>query len=275
MPELPEVETVKKTLEKKLIGLAIKGVEILMPKIIRDPNPEKFITEVTNKKISRLGRRGKYLLLYMTGEKALIIHLRMTGRLVYTQSTEPIARHTHVIFQLSNGYELRFIDMRQFGRIQLSSVSNLNLVKGLKDLGLEPLEKAFTRDFLRKELKRKRIRIKSLLLDQTFIAGLGNIYTDEALHRARLNPMRVANTLSPREVANLYHSIVEVLREGIANRGTSFRDYVDGDGRPGNYQTLLRAYDREGEKCLRCGMAIVRIKVSGRSSYYCPTCQKE
>jgi formamidopyrimidine-DNA glycosylase len=199
----------------------------------------------------------------------------MTGRLVYTAPGEPLSKHTHVIFSLSDGHELRFIDMRQFGRLQLTPVQQLNQVKGLKDLGPEPLEQQFSRDYLRRELKRKRVRIKSLLLDQTFIAGLGNIYADEALHRAHLNPKRMANSLSPREVANLYHSIVEVLQEGIENRGTSFRDYVDGDGRKGNYQESLRVYNREGCPCPHCGTAIARIKLGGRSSYFCPACQRE
>ncbi|MBF7083925.1 bifunctional DNA-formamidopyrimidine glycosylase/DNA-(apurinic or apyrimidinic site) lyase [Desulfallas sp. Bu1-1] len=275
MPELPEVETIKKTLEKKIAGLTISGVDVNLPKVIRSPSPDEFITEVTGKKIIRLRRRGKYLLIFLSGDKLLVVHLRMTGRLVYTDAKEPPPRHTHVIFRLSNGNELRFTDMRQFGTIQLSSTKDLNKVKGLKDLGPEPLEREFSRDFLRRELKRKRTRIKPLLLDQTFVAGLGNIYVDEALHRARLHPERLACTLSPREIANLYHAIVEVLQEGIENRGTSMRDYVDGDGRAGSYQELLQVYNREGEKCRRCGSTIERIKVGGRSSYYCPACQKQ
>ncbi len=275
MPELPEVETIKRTLDKKITGLTIIGVEILMPKIIRDPSPEEFSTKITGSKITRLGRRGKYLLLYLTSDNVLVIHLRMTGRLVYTEPSEPLAKHTHVVLSLSDGSELRFNDMRQFGRLQIAPKQALNQVKGLKDLGPEPLGREFTRTFLRRELKRKRVRIKSLLLDQTFIAGLGNIYADEALYRAHLNPQRIANSLSPREIAKLYHAIMEVLQEGIDNRGTSFRDYVDGDGRKGNYQELLQVYNREGCACNHCGTAITRIKINGRSSYFCPACQRE
>jgi len=274
MPELPEVETVKKTLEKKLAGLTITGVEIMMPKVIREPEPRQFANLVTGKKITKLGRRGKYLLIYLSGYSVLVIHLRMTGRLVYARPEDPPPRHTHVVFHLSNGCELRFADMRQFGRILLADTRRLDQVKGLKDLGPEPLGPEFTREFLRKELKRKRVRLKSLLLDQTFVAGLGNIYADEALHRSRRHPERIAGSLSPREFANLYRSIIEVLKEGILNRGTSMRDYVDGDGREGNYQTLLRVYNREGQQCTRCGFTIARIKVGGRSSYFCPSCQK-
>ncbi len=274
MPELPEVETVKKTLEKKLAGLTITGVEIMMPKVIREPEPRQFANLVTGKKITKLGRRGKYLLIYLSEFSVLVIHLRMTGRLVYTRPEDPPPRHTHVVFHLSDGCQLRFADMRQFGRILLTDTRRLDQVKGLKDLGPEPLGPEFTREFLRKELKRKRVRLKSLLLDQTFVAGLGNIYADEALYRSRLHPERIAQSLSPREIASLYRSIIEVLEEAILNRGTSMRDYVDGDGRAGNYQKLLRVYNREGQQCFRCGSNIARIKVGGRSSYYCPSCQK-
>ena len=274
MPELPEVETVKKTLEKSLVGLTITGVDIKMPKIIREPAPEVFAHSATGKKITRLGRRGKYLLIHLAGGSVLVFHLRMTGRLVYAGADAPSPRHTHVIFHLSNGHELRFADTRQFGRVMLAPARELDRVKGLKDLGPEPLGRDFTRGFLRREIKRKRVRLKSLLLDQTFIAGLGNIYADETLHRCRLHPERIAGTLSTREVASLHRSIIDVLKEGIANRGTSMRDYVDGDGREGNYQTLLRVYNREGQCCPHCGTAIARIKVGGRSSYFCPICQK-
>ncbi len=274
MPELPEVETIKRTLEKKLTGLTIVDVDINTPKIIRAPAPEEFTRSVKGCKITRLRRRGKYLLIYLSRDKVMIIHLRMTGRLVYAEPADPLPRHTHIIFQLSNGCELRFADMRRFGRVSLAQVQDLNQLKVIKELGPEPLEQDFTTSYLRKTLKRKRVRIKSLLLDQTFIAGLGNIYADEALHRARLHPERVACSLTPREIAKLHSSIVEVLQEGIANRGTSMRDYVDGNGRAGDYQSLLRVYSREGERCLQCGTPVARVKVGGRSSYYCPACQK-
>lgn len=275
MPELPEVETVKNSLENKLTGLTITGVDIEMPKIIREPGIDSFITGVASKKITRLGRRGKYLLIHLSGGSVLLVHLRMTGRLVYARPEDSPPRHTHVVFRLSDGNELRFADMRQFGRISLVENKRLDQVKGLKDLGPEPLGNDFSREFLRRELKRKRVRLKSLLLDQTFIAGLGNIYADEVLHRSRIHPERIARTLSTREIASLYHSIIEVLQEGIANRGTSVRDYVDGDGRAGSFQELLRVYNREGEPCFYCGTAISRIKVGGRSSYFCTSCQKD
>ncbi len=184
------------------------------------------------------------------------------------------SRYTHVIFHLNNDHQLRFADVRQFGRLWLVPTDSLGSLAGLKNLGVEPLGELFTREFLKKELRRRHAKIKPLLLDQTFIAGLGNIYTDEVLHRARINPERLATTLTPREIARLYHSIRDVLSEGIENRGTTVRDFADGDGRPGGYQEMLRVYSREGEPCPQCGKTIVRKKVGGRSSYFCPSCQK-
>ncbi|KJS18108.1 MAG: formamidopyrimidine-DNA glycosylase [Peptococcaceae bacterium BRH_c4b] len=274
MPELPEVETVKRTLEKKLAGLTFEAVKLHMPKIVRLPTPEEFADFLKGKKISRLGRRGKYLLLHLSGGYTLVIHLRMTGRLVYTTAEAPLEKHTHAVFALSNGDQLRYTDIRQFGRMMLAPTAELDEMPGLKTLGVEPLSGNFTREFMKKELKRRRIRLKALLLDQSFIAGLGNIYVDEALHRAGLHPERLAAGLSPRETTHLYQAIKDVLNEGINNRGTSFRDYVDGDGRPGNYQEKLAVYSKEGKPCLKCGKPINRIRVAGRSSYFCPHCQK-
>jgi formamidopyrimidine-DNA glycosylase len=274
MPELPEVETVRRTLEPKLAGLKFTDVQILMPKVIKTPDLEHFKEIILDKKISKINRRGKYLLLHLSEKYILLVHLRMTGRLTYSEKDAPVAKHTHVIFTLSDGCQLRFNDTRQFGRLWLVPTASLEDLSGFKDLGVEPLDEQFTRDYLKKELRRRHTRIKPLLLDQTFIAGLGNIYTDEALHRAKINPERLATTLTPREIAHLYRAIREVLQEGIENRGTTVRDFIDGNGRAGSYQKLLRVYSREGEPCPNCNRNIVRKKVGGRSSYYCPFCQK-
>lgn len=274
MPELPEVETVRRTLQPKLTGLMFTGVQILLPKMIRTPDPEEFKEKIKDKKILKVSRRGKYLLINLSCGYTLAVHLRMTGRLVYCMNDKPASKHTHVIFHLDNGNQLHFSDIRQFGRMWLVPTASLGDLAGYKDLGVEPLDELFTRDFLKKELRRRHTRIKPLLLDQTFIAGLGNIYTDEALHRAKINPERLATTLSPREAAHLHHAIRDVLLESINNRGTTVRDFADGDGRSGSYQELLRVYNREGKPCLRCGQKIEKKKVGGRSSYYCPACQK-
>ncbi len=274
MPELPEVETVKRSLEKKLVGLAFNGVDLHMPKIVRLPQAEEFVNSLKGKKIKQLDRRGKYLMLHLSGNYTLVIHLRMTGRLVYTKPDTPLEKHTHVVFLLSNGDQLRYTDIRQFGRMLLAPTPELDTLPGLKDLGVEPLGEYFTREFMKKELKRRRTRLKALLLDQSFIAGLGNIYVDEALHRARLHPERLAVDLTPRETTRLFQAIKDVLTDAVNNRGTSFRDYVDGEGRPGNNQERLLVYSKEGKPCHKCGKPIHRIRVAGRSSYFCPHCQK-
>ncbi|MCF8011147.1 MAG: bifunctional DNA-formamidopyrimidine glycosylase/DNA-(apurinic or apyrimidinic site) lyase [Clostridiales bacterium] len=273
MPELPEVETIKNTLEKKLTGHYITGTEIYLPKVIGPSTPEEFKKKVKQEKIKSLSRRGKYLLIHITGNKTLVIQLRMTGKLIYMCPQEPV-KHTHVVFYLDNNKELHFIDMRQFGKIILTSTNELNNLPGLKKLGVEPLGSSFTRSILYQKLRRCRVKLKSLLLDQTFIAGIGNIYADEALHRALLNPQRTSNTLNTREITRLYHAIREVLHEGIVHRGTSFSDYVDGTGNTGNFQEHLRVYSKEGHPCPNCGTKIKRIKISGRSSYFCPYCQR-
>lgn len=275
MPELPEVEIVKRTLQLKLGGLAFESAEVFLPKVIRTPDPSRLSEMIAGKKIIKLGRRGKYLLMHLSGGFSLVFHLRMTGRLTYCEKEHPMDKYTHVVFDLDNGCQLRFADMRQFGRIWLLLTDSLESLSGFKDLGVEPFDEIFTRDFLKKELRRRHSRIKPLLLDQTFIAGLGNIYTDEVLHRARINPERLATTLNAREVAHLYRAILEVLQEGIEHRGTTVRDFIDGDGRTGQYQDMLRVYSREDKPCPACGKGIVKKKIGGRSSYYCPACQKE
>ena len=274
MPELPEVETIRRTLEPKLTGLTFTAVNILLPRMIKQPEPDTFAAGIIDKKIEKIKRRGKYLLLLLSDNYILLVHLRMTGRLIYSDKAAPLAKHTHVIFTLNDGCELRFCDTRQFGGLWLVTTDSLSELPGFKKLGLEPLSDMFTREYLKQELSRRRTRIKPLLLDQTFIAGMGNIYTDEALYRARINPERLASTLTDIEIAELHRAIQEVLREGIENRGTTLRDYMDGEGRSGSYQDLLRVYGREGKPCTRCNLPIVRKKVGGRSSYYCPVCQK-
>lgn len=274
MPELPEVETVKRTLQPKLAGLSFEGAEVFLAKVVRTPESFRLDELIAGKKLLKLGRRGKYLLMLLSDGFSLVVHLRMTGRLTYCGKDTPVDKHTHVVFNLNNGDQLRFADMRQFGRIWLLPTDSLESLPGFKDLGVEPFDEIFTRDFLKKELRRRHSRIKPLLLDQTFIAGLGNIYTDEALHRARINPERLATTLNAREVAHLYRAIREVLQEGIENRGTTVRDFIDSDGRAGHYQEMLRVYSRENKPCPACGKGIVKKKIGGRSSYFCPACQK-
>lgn len=274
MPELPEVETVKRTLEEKIVGCKFQGLQVFMPKVVKAGEVDDLAGAITGKKVVRMGRRGKYLLVYLEGNLVLVVHLRMTGQLVLTDSEQELAKHTHVVFNLDNGSQLRFVDQRQFGRIYLVPANALDVISGLKSMGMEPFDPEFTKEYFKKELRNRRTKIKPLLLDQTFIAGIGNIYADEALFRALVHPERPAYSLTPREVARLYQAIKDVLEEGIANRGTSIKDYVDGEGRSGENQHKLRVYGREHQPCLKCKKPIHRIKVGGRSSYFCAKCQK-
>lgn len=274
MPELPEVETVKRTLEEKIVGCKLLGLEVYLPKVVKAGEANDLAGAITGKRVIRMGRRGKYLLVYLEDNLVLVVHLRMTGQLVHSASEQELAKHTHVVFNLDNGHQLRFIDQRQFGRIYLMPANALDMLSGLKNMGLEPFDPDFTKEYFKKELRNRRTRIKPLLLDQTFVAGIGNIYADEALHRALIHPERPAFTLTSREAARLYQAIKDVLEEGIANRGTSIKDYVDGEGRSGENQHRLRVYGKEGQPCPKCKKPIQRIKVGGRSSYFCAKCQK-
>ncbi|MGQ9824168.1 MAG: bifunctional DNA-formamidopyrimidine glycosylase/DNA-(apurinic or apyrimidinic site) lyase [Desulfotomaculales bacterium] len=274
MPELPEVETIKRTLKGKLEGLSFTGVEVFLPKIIKSPVLEVFNSLLPGKKIKKLDRRGKYLIIHLSENFALVVHLRMSGSLIYTEPGTAFAPHTHVVFHLSNGSQLRYTDLRQFGQIYLLEESGLASLAGLNGLGPDPFDPRFTREFFKKGLKQRRSMLKPLLLDQSFVAGIGNIYADEVLFRARIHPRRQSHTLTSREASRLYHVIREVLEEAIENRGTSIRDYVDGEGKEGNYQNMLKVHNREGKACPKCGKTIVRFRLGGRSTYYCPGCQK-
>ncbi|PKM80242.1 MAG: formamidopyrimidine-DNA glycosylase [Firmicutes bacterium HGW-Firmicutes-14] len=274
MPELPEVETIRRSLEEKVKGKTFTGVEIFLDKMLKGLEPGDLDEKFKGKKITGIDRRGKYLLINLTGGVVMVIHLRMTGQLLYCAPDQEKAKHTHLVFHLNDMYQLRFIDQRQFGKVHIVSLKELGSISGLKNLGVEPLSDIFTREHFKKGLRNRRIKIKPLLLDQTFIAGIGNIYADEALFRARVNPEQVAANINAREAVRLYTAIREVLLEGVENRGTSIKDYVDGDGTRGSNQNYLRVYGREGEPCLKCKTAIQRKVISGRSAHFCPKCQK-
>lgn len=273
MPELPEVETVKRTLQEKIVGKVVKGARVFLPKMIKHPPAEEFPGAITGREILGLDRRGKYLLVRLTGQFVMVVHLRMTGRLTYTAPDVPLAKHTHVIFELDDGHELRFQDQRQFGTIYLMPEKELNRISGLRQLGPEPLAVEFTAGQLGDMLAGRKRKVKEVLLDQTFLAGIGNIYADEILFVAGIHPERPADQLLEQEVQRLYEAIRSVLQEGINHRGTTVRDYVDGSGQQGDYQHRLRVYSRKGEPCPRCGQPVIRIKVGGRSSYLCRCCQ--
>ena len=274
MPELPEVETVRKSLEEKISGLTIIDVDVYLDKIIKEPKSINiFRSEIIGKKIERLDRRGKYLFLHLSDRYVMVIHLRMTGQLLYVAQYEDVTKHTHLIFHINNGYQLRFVDIRQFGTIYLLKEDELETINGLATLGPEPLSENFTTAFLSEKLSKKTKKIKQALLDQDVVAGLGNIYVDETLFEAGILPDRKANTLTKDEIGKLYQSIVKVIKEAICHRGTSFRDYVDGDGEKGNHQNYLKVYQKTEQPCSRCQCHIKREKIAGRNSHFCPGCQ--
>lgn len=273
MPELPEVETIVRDLGTRLTGLVVERAEVLLPKVVAAPSPAEFARLIKGREILGLSRRGKYILVELSPAWALILHLRMTGQLVYRPaSSEPRPKHTHLVLHLDQGL-LRFTDLRQFGRVWLVPAREVRRVPGLPELGVEPLGAEFVAEDFVRRLARSRRMIKPLLLDQTFLAGLGNIYTDEALHRAGIHPERPAAGLDAREARTLYRVIREVLAEGVDYRGTSVQHYVDGAGRQGRFQENLRVYGKKGVPCPACGTPVQRIRCGGRGTHLCPDCQ--
>jgi formamidopyrimidine-DNA glycosylase len=271
MPELPEVETVARGLRAALAGRTITDVKVLWTRSVVPPDPNAFARRLTGQAITDVGRRGKWILMALSNRDTLLIHLRMSGRLVIESEACLDDRHLRVLFLLDDGRWLSFVDQRKFGRMILTD--DPTVVLG--DLGPEPLSEQFTPERLEKMLKSRRGRIKPLLLDQRFLAGLGNIYTDEALWRARIHPLRPADTLTSAEVRGLHMAIQAVLTSAIAGGGTTLEDqvYRQADGQAGEFASKLAVYGRAEQPCPRCGQVIERIKVSQRGTHFCPKCQ--
>jgi formamidopyrimidine-DNA glycosylase len=270
MPELPEVETIRRRLQNgssensSLIGDTIRDVQIFWDRSIATPLPDEFRRRIQGQQIRNISRRGKYMLFHLS-EDVLLIHLRMSGDLVIRAAGQELAPHDRVVFDFESGERLAFNDTRKFGRVWL--VNDPENIIG--PLGPEPLSSHLTAEVLHKRLHDHARQLKPLLLDQTFLAGLGNIYADEALHLAHLHPLRRSDTLSMEESRRLWRSIRQVLGEGIRRSGAS----IDWVYRGGDFQNFFRAYGRTGEPCPECGTPIVRIVVGQRSTHYCPVCQ--
>lgn len=252
--------------------MTIVGTTIYLKKVIKEPSPESFEREIRGRKITGISRRGKYLVFELSGKYLLVIHLRMSGQLVYESETAPEPRHTHLILHLERG-RLRLTDLRQFGRVWLLPADKFERMAELAKLGPEPLTPDFTETYFFNRLKTSRRQVKPVLLDQGVVAGVGNIYADEALHLARLHPGRRADGLTAREAKELYRALKEALREGILHRGTSIQNYVDAGGQKGSHQDFLRVHYRAGKPCPRCGTAVTKIRLGGRGTYFCPGCQ--
>jgi formamidopyrimidine-DNA glycosylase len=273
MPELPEVETSRRTLEPLVVGRRIVGLRVGdFPGVLGGDDPVEVAARLAGSTIERVRRRGKYLLFDLDDDTTIEGHLRMTGQLVVQPAGAPPLRFEHLAIVLDDGQEIRFADQRKFGRVR-------HLPDGEADrldarLGPEPLSRAFTAARLATALARRPGKIKSVLLDQRLVAGLGNIYVDEALYLARIHPERAANSLTEAEIRRLHRAIRAVLRAGIVRRGTSFSSYRDATGAAGENQRFLNVYGRSrGGRCPRCGGEIARIVVGGRGTHFCPTCQ--
>lgn len=273
MPELPEVETIRRGLCKNTLGLKIIDVAIFLPKII-NTTPTLFRNAVIGKTIIDAKRRAKIIIITLSSDYSLVIHLKISGQLLYLPKTAPIKKHTHVIFNLSNKYQLRFWDQRRFGYVKMFEKSDM--VKFINDMefGPEPLEKTFTLKSLRQLLKKRpNGRIKPILMDPKFISGIGNLYADEILFYAKIHPLRNPDSLNDMEINKIYQGIRKILNLAIKKRGSSVELYVDVEGKPGGYVPYIKAYGREGESCLRCRTVIKRIKIGSRSASFCPHCQ--
>ncbi len=272
MPELPEVETIRRGLEEVLPGLIFSRVEVICPGLLKDTSAGEFSASLAGKKISGTDRRGKYLLLNIADGCRIAIHLRMTGRLVFARHQQQTDKHSRLLFHFCDGSSLLFSDIRKFGTVNLLTAGN-DCRKGLPALGPEPLSGDFNFPYLDRELEKRLVSVKALLLDQRIIAGLGNIYADEILHRAGIRPERRSRSLVREERLALFRSIREVLEEAISSRGTTMSDYRDASGLAGRFQEKLQVYGRKSQPCLRCGAAICRSQVAGRGTHYCPECQ--
>jgi formamidopyrimidine-DNA glycosylase len=274
MPELPEVETVRKTLVKLVLQKQIENVSVYWPKIIKKPvEAEQFIDALKGETIEDVGRRGKFLILY-TETYALVSHLRMEGKYGLYSKEDPFDKHTHVIFHFTDGTELRYRDVRKFGTMHLFRKGEEFQKPPLLELGPEPFEESFTERYLGKKLGNTNRKIKPALLDQKIVVGLGNIYVDEALFRAGIHPERPANTLDEKEISILHREIVKTLNEAVKKGGSTIRSYVNSQGEIGMFQLELYAYGRKGEECKRCGTPLEKTTVGGRGTHYCPNCQK-
>lgn len=274
MPELPEVETVRQSLKLKLVGKKIKKVIILWDNIIAYPSKEEFIRNITNKTIMDIQRRGKFLM-FDLGDFYLLSHLRMEGKYFFRDKKDVIDKHEHVIFDLDNGMELRYMDTRKFGKMSLIAKKDIDIVGPLVNLGLEPWDDNLTSCYLLNKYKNKKLPIKSVLLDQSIIVGIGNIYADEILFLCKINPLKKCNLISEVEADNIIKYTRDVLDKAIKMGGTTIRSYSSVDGVHGLFQQELLVHGKDKGICPSCNGNIYKIKVGGRGTYYCPLCQKD
>ncbi|MFG6493895.1 DNA-formamidopyrimidine glycosylase [Fictibacillus sp. UD] len=273
MPELPEVENVKNTLNQFLPGKVIKDVKIHWDNIIKHPCTEEFVMKLTGQTFEKVYRRGKFLIFHLN-EDSLVSHLRMEGKYGLFESDEPADKHTHVVFEFTDGTELRYRDVRKFGTMHLYPKGTEESNAPLKTLGIEPLSDSLTAALMKKLFSNRKRNIKAVLLDQTLLAGLGNIYVDEVLFQAGIHPETPANELSLHRLKKLKKAITDILSESVKHGGSSIRSYTNAMGETGGFQLKLFVYGRKNEACRVCGTEIERLVVAGRGTHICKSCQR-
>ncbi len=273
MPELPEVETVKETLKLKVIGKTITKCEIFHPNMIAYPTNSEFIKRIVGKQFTDIKRRGKWLVFYLD-DYVLLSHLRMEGKYFFKNKDLEKLKHEHVIFTLNNKEELRYHDTRKFGRMYLYKEEELDTCKPLADLGYEPWDKNLNSEYLMSKYKTKKLPIKTVLLDQSIITGIGNIYADEILFLSNLNPYTKCNELNKKDCNNIINNTKITLEKAIKQGGTTIRSYTSSEGVSGKFQHELYVHSKENHDCLTCNDKIIKVKIGGRGTYYCPKCQK-
>lgn len=273
LPELPEVETVKETLKNLIINKTIRDIDVFYDGIIKDISVEEFKKHLIDKTFTNIKRQGKYLI-FILDDIALISHLRMEGKYFIKSTLEDRSKHEHIIFYFTDGSTLRYHDTRKFGTMDIRNIEDIYDTAPINKLGPEPFDKKLTVSYLSAKLKNKSIPIKSALLDQTIITGLGNIYVDEVLYRCKLNPITKSNTLKKADLSNIIKYSSIVLDKAIKLGGTTIRSYTSSLGVTGRFQNELNVHTLENEPCKVCQTPIVKTKVNGRGTYFCPKCQK-
>ena len=273
MPELPEVETVKNTLKKQVLGKKIVGVNIFYPNLIEYPTCEEFKKQIINQTIVDMQRRGKWLM-FELNDYFLLSHLRMEGKYLIRKIGDEVTKHEHIAFVFSDDTELRYQDVRKFGRMHLIKKDEINNRKPLNELGLEPWDDALTSKYLKEKYKTKKLPIKTVILDQSIIVGIGNIYADEILFLSHINPLKKCNELTDIDLDNIIKNTREVLALAIKDGGTTIRTYTSSEGVHGRFQQNLKVHNKENTPCPICKQNIIKIRVGGRGTCYCANCQK-
>ncbi len=273
MPELPEVETIKETLKLRILGEKVTDVEIYVPGIIRKDTVSDFINKLKGQTLIDIGRKGKYMF-FRFDRNVVVIHLRMEGKFFVKKSNSPKEKHEHVIFRFASSQTLRFHDVRKFGTMEIVEPGKEYQAQGVAKLGLEPFEPGFTASYLKEKIRDSKRPIKSLLLDQSIVAGLGNIYVDEVLFLSKIRPTRPGVTLDDAELEHIVDSCKYILTRAVALGGTTIRSYLSSLGVTGRFQNELNVHTRAGQPCHVCKTTIEKIRVGGRGTYYCPKCQK-